>query len=209
MSEPPEISISLSLSPNPYSYSSTDPPTLSLTATSHAATPLTVLTYHTILHPNLALRQSAFQIRDLTTSAPIPQHTVQLSRLAFQRRLGSPDEQFFLTLFPEQPVTVSTEFGYPVSSGPPLPKGHSGRTREAAKGKVDRGVLGVDGLESGREYELSVVRGLDVTWWRWGTKEELLEPEGGGGSAQLGTSEEGFELADWKGIEPVVFQVVE
>lgn len=81
--------------------------------------------------------------------------------------------------------------------------------REAARGKVERGVLGVDGLEPGREYELSVVGGLDVTWWRWGIKEELLEPEGGGGGTQLGTSEEGFELADWKGIEPVVFRVVE
>jgi len=57
----------------------------------------------------------------------------------------------------------------------------------------------------GREYGLSVCGGLEVSWWRWGTKEEVLEPEGSQ-KAELGHSEEGFEIG--REIEPVIFRVV-
>ena len=77
--------------------------------------------------------------------------------------------------------------------------------RESAPGVIPRSVCGVDGLVVGGEYELRVCGGLGVVWWRWGTRDEVLEPEGRR-EAQLGDSEEGFELAE-EGIEPVVFQV--
>jgi len=205
----PSISMFISLAPNPHSYSSPAPPTLSVTATSHASRPLTMLTWHTLLDPHLALRQSAFCITDLTTGTPVPQTTVQLSRAPLQRRAGSPDDRLFLTLFPEQPVTVAIPFGYPVEpNGPPRPAGHPGRMRESARGAIPRSVCGVDGLVAGRRYELRVCGGLKVGWWRWGTREEVLEPEGSREAATLGDSEEGFEI-DGEGIEPVVFQVVE
>ncbi|KAI9880631.1 MAG: hypothetical protein M1830_001982 [Pleopsidium flavum] len=205
---PPSISISFSLAPNPHSYSNPTPPTLSLTAISHASRPLTILTWHTLLYPHLALRQSAFRITDLTTGTRVAQTTVQLSRAPLQRRVGSPDEQLFLTLFPEQPVTVNTPFGYPVEpNGPPRPEGHPGRMRESARGAIPRSVCGVDGLVVGGEYELSVCGGLEVWWWRWGTRKEVLEPEGSR-EAELGDSEEGFEI-DGEGIDSVIFHVVQ
>lgn len=74
--------------------------------------------------------------------------------------------RLFLTLYPEQPVTVNTPFGYAVEpDGPPRPEGHAGRVRESARGAIPRSVCGVDGLVDGREYELSVCGGLEVRWW--------------------------------------------
>lgn len=206
--EPPLISISLSLAPNPHRYSSPSPPLLSISAVSHASRPLTILTWHTLLHPHLALRQSASRITDLTSGAEVGQTTVQLSRAPLQRRAGAADEQFFLTLFPEQPVTVNTPLGYPVgANGPSRPEGHPGRLRQSARGAIPRRVCGVDGLVVGRHYQLSVYGGLEVHWWRWGTREEVLEPEGSR-NADLGESEERFEI-DGKEIQPVTFRVIE
>ena len=193
---PPSVAISLSLTPNTHSYASPIPPILSLTATSHAAAPLTLLTWHTALHPHLALCQGAFTLKHQIAKTIIPQATVRLSRGPLQRLAGSSDAVYFLTLYPGAPVTVSTAFG-PMNQ-PPLPKGHPGRMRPAAGGMVPRSVCGVDGLEAGRKYEVAVVDGLKIAWWRWGTREEVLEAEGSR-DWELGWSEEAFTLGVEKG----------
>jgi hypothetical protein len=54
-------------------------------------------------------------------------------------------------------------------------------------------VCGVDGLVFGDEYELRAVDKLAIGWWRWGTKDEVLEPEGST-DWQMGESEEPFKL---------------
>jgi hypothetical protein len=203
--EVPSISISMSLTPNPHSYSSLTPPILSLTVTSHASRPLTIMTWHTLLYPDLALVQSAFRIRDLTAGTEADQTRIQLSRLPLRRQIGSYDEGRFLTLFPEQPATVSTPFGNHTER--PRPEGHPERMKQCARGQIPRRVRGVDGLVVGRKYELSVCGCLKVWWWRWGTREEVLEPEGGP-NWSMGESETAFEI-DAEEIEPVTFHVVE
>lgn len=106
-------------------------------------------------------------------------------------------------------MTVTTPFGYSVEpNGPPRPEGHPGRMRRCAGGTIPRSVCGVDGLVVGRPYELRVCGGLEVWWWRWGTREEVLEPEGSREGTTLGDSEEGFVFIR-EGIESVVFHVVE
>ena len=145
---------------------------------------------------------------DLSTDQEVSQHSIQLSRAPIKRRIGSPDADLFLTLHPEQPVTISTPFGYSVdSNGPPRPEGDPGRLRQAARGMIPRTVCGIDGLVVGTEYELSVVGGLNGSWWRWGTKDEVLEPAGSV-DASLGESEPAFEI-DGEGIKPVRFSVAE
>ena len=130
-----------------------------------------------------------------------------LSRGPIQRRIGSSDEVHFLILRLELPITVSTAFRYPVEpNGPPLPKDHPGRMRQGAGGMIPRSVCGVDRVEVGHKYEVSVCNGLAVGWWRWGTKEEVQEPEGSRGSL-LGWSETKFVIEVEDGV--VEFEVVE
>ena len=80
--------------------------------------------------------------------------------------------------------------------------------RPAARGqRVERSVCGVDGLEVGKKYVVGFSEaGLKVGWWRWGTKEEVLEPEDSR-NWNLGWSEEAF-LMEVEGGE-VEFEVVE
>lgn len=163
------------------------------------------MTWHTLLYPDLALVQSAFRIRDLTAGTEADQTRIQLSRLPLRRQIGSYDEGRFLTLFPEQPATFSTPFGNHTER--PRPEGHPERMKQCARGQIPRRVRGVDGLVVGRKYELSVCGCLKVWWWRWGTREEVLEPEGGP-NWSMGKSETAFEI-DAEEIEPVTFHVVE
>ena len=201
---PPSVNISLSLSSNSHSCGSPTPPILSVTVTSHAAVPLTLLTWHTALHPHLALGQGAFTLKDKIAKTTIPQKTVRLSRGPLRRLAGSSDAAYFITLYPGAPVTVSTAFG-PMNQ-PPLPRGHPGRMRPAAGGTVPRSACGVDGLEVGRKYEVAVVDGLKISWWRWGTSEEVLETAGSR-DWELGWSEKAFILGVEE--EKVEFEVVE
>ncbi|KAI1084615.1 hypothetical protein F5B20DRAFT_522352 [Whalleya microplaca] len=181
--ERPRITLGLSLDPRSHSYSSPTPPTLSVTAALHASSPITVLIWHSALHPHLALRQGAFQITDLSTATVVKQLSIMLSRAPIQRKLGGPDDAHFVTIYPETPVTVSTLFGNPSGvAGKPLPEGHEGRLRQAAGGMaVARSVCGVDGLRLGTRYRLEIVdgvhRSLTVDWWKWGTRDEVLAKE--------------------------------
>jgi hypothetical protein len=217
--KPPRVIVSVSLEPSTHSFSSPEPPKLSLTATLYADDPITVLTWHTVLYLPLALNQNAFEITDLQTSKPVQQHVIALSRTPIRRQLGGPDDQYFLTLHPNVPVTLSTGFGYPTGTlGKPLPKGDEGRLRPASQGrKVARGVCGVDGLEAGRKYRLEMMRsgdehepdGMSRVWWRWGTKEDVLDQKTGEGRGVLGEAdEEGALVIEVEG-NGVEFETVE
>jgi len=89
--------------------------------------------------------------------------------------VGDPEDEYFVTLLREDPITISTPFGPP--DHPPKPKGDATRSHRFA--------LGVDGLEVGHRYRLEVSHGPKTYWWQYGTREQLLaSPESRGG--QLG-----------------------
>ena len=205
----PSLSISLSLSPPLYRL--TEPrmiPTLSLEVTLHASQPITIFTWNTILNLEQALHQYGFEIIDKSTNTTVPQITTTATRPAIKRQLGSLDERLFVTLMPEVPYTVQTPFGF-------IPVNQT-QVDEPING---REVHGVRGLKNG-EYTLRVNRAkgserkekYHISWWRYGTKEDNLEPARSSGAGpfntSLGKSEEPSPLVlDVDAIPEVDFSV--
>lgn len=79
---------------------------------------------------------------------------------------------------------MSTRFARGNEDVRPLSKDAAQAELEEAlrNGKARRSTLacGVDGLEPGHRYRVSVARApLEAFWWRWGTKEEVLVDTGG------------------------------
>ncbi|KAA6414379.1 MAG: hypothetical protein FRX48_01128 [Lasallia pustulata] len=166
----PTLSISLALNPPVHSRAtSTALPTLTIEALLSSPQPITICTWHTILHPRQALQQRAFEIVHTATQTPVPQVSKKSKRPAVKAQMGGPDERLFVTLVPQVPYTVETTFGPEKSGG-----------LEDADGD-GRPVYGMRGLKNGR-YTLRVRGGEGtgtVAWWRWGTKEENLKPAAG------------------------------
>jgi hypothetical protein len=176
----PSLSVTLALSPTKYSFSDPVPPTLSLAIESHAKEPITVLTWAKPFHPQSALEKEGFEIFDLTTSSSVTQVVARIQRTPFSRVRGSSDEEYFLTLHPHTPITISTFFNSGGSADiRPYPKSIVERGLELDEHGNETGTrrpefaCGVDGLEPGHRYRLSVNRERVVnSWWRWGTKED-------------------------------------
>ena len=162
----PTLSVSLALEPQVYNrITDTTLPTLTIEAVLDASKPITICTWHTILKPRQALQQRGFEIIDKSTNCPVRQLTKKNKRSAIKRQFGIPDEQLFVTLLPQVPYTVGTSFR-------PLQNGI-----EDAEGEP---VLGMRGLKKGA-YTLRVSREEKngrIGWWRYGTKEDNLEPAG-------------------------------
>lgn len=180
----PKLSVQLSLSSTTYSYSnSEDAPTLSLTITSSADRPITLVTYNKPFHPRSGIYQNAFPIWDLTTNEAVETTTVRVQRPPLSRARGSGDEQYFLTLHPNTPIVVSTRFARGNEEMRPLSKAAAQQEREEAvqSGKARRSMLacGVDGLDPGHRYDVSVAKGpLMALWWKWGTTHDILVEPG-------------------------------
>ena len=131
------------------------------------------------------MTQGGFTITDTANNTPVPQTLTRLQRAPPSRVRGSGDEEYFLTLHPLIPTTVSTKFSRGADK-PPQPRaivergweldeqGNERKIRRSTKG------CGVDGLEGSRPcYKVDVSRGsLMGVWWRWGTKEEMLVDSG-------------------------------
>ncbi|KAL8866458.1 MAG: hypothetical protein Q9174_006291 [Haloplaca sp. 1 TL-2023] len=179
----PKLTVQLSLSSTTYSYSDPVPPTLYLSVTSDAERPITLLTYNTPFHPDSGITQDCFPIWDLTTDSGVKTTSVRINRLPLSRAEGSGDEQYFLTLPPSETTTVSTRFARGNEDMRPLSKADAQREREEAErnGTARRSIFacGVDGLEPGHRYSVSVAKGkLMSFWWVWGTKNDVLvDPE--------------------------------
>ena len=117
---------------------------------------------------------------DIDSNLPVPQTTVRLRRAPFSRTRGSGDEKYFLTLYPQVPTVVSTDFSRGGGSRP-QPRAVVERgwelDEQGSKTNFRRGTkgCGVDGLKSGHRYRVDVAKGsLMGIWWRWGTKEEMM-----------------------------------
>ncbi|KAL8712687.1 MAG: hypothetical protein Q9220_003219 [cf. Caloplaca sp. 1 TL-2023] len=177
--ELPTLSIKLTLSAETYSFSHSETPKLFLSVISNAERPFTIFTYGTILNPHTALHQRGFIITDLVDGLEIPviQVFIQPQRKPFRRVRGCNDEKYFLTIFPGIPTTVRASFG----PEDPRPKHAMNERRSTSpeRGKTSprrsTRVRGVDGLEAGHRYRLDVSEeGLQLGWWKWGTKDDIL-----------------------------------
>ena len=159
----PSISIVTALNAQVYRVSDPTVPVLSITATLHRASqPITLFSRGSVLNPKLALIQNGFELIDSSTNEPVPQVSVKLKRKAFRWQLGSSDEKYFITLMPGVPHTIQTPFGtIPENNADP-----DLMTRvQGARGlKVVRYALHVGSQKTG------------INWWRYGVKEDFLDP---------------------------------
>ena len=93
-------------------------------------------------------------------------------------------EENFHTLLPSKPLTLSTPFTRrrENTGGKPLPKHHPDYATEHS---ANAGACGVDGLEPGHVYELSLASQRRIwwdiiRWWEYGTKEQVLQADENG-----------------------------
>ncbi|KAI4231778.1 MAG: hypothetical protein L6R40_007635 [Gallowayella cf. fulva] len=204
----PKLTVQLSLSPTTYSYSSPIPPTLRLSITSDAERPITLLTYNTPFHPASGMTQDCFSIWDLTTDSSVKTTSIRVQRMPLSRARGSADEQYLLTLPPSDTITVSTRFARGNQDLKPLSRAEAQQKREEAErsGKARRSLFacGVDGLEPGHRYSVSVAKGkLMSFWWVWGTKDDVLvDPESREwGLDNIQPEEAPLEIGEIAGVE--------
>ena len=176
----PKISASLSLEPTTHSFRSLQAPKLNLTLLLDYHEPITI--YADDLSPSLMLTRGAFTIHYCSSGAEVKQQLRTSCRFEPPKRVPvNLDESAFYTLLPYTPLTLSSPFirrskdGKPrAASDPEYLDGQSCR----------RGSCGVDGLEPGYNYWLSLAskpRGFwyNIRWWEYGIKEDVLHPSGG------------------------------
>ncbi|KAL9095586.1 MAG: hypothetical protein Q9165_002018 [Trypethelium subeluteriae] len=96
---PPSISVSLSIDPPSLALSTVV--NLTVTAVSHASTPITVFTWPSIFNLDLAQKRANFTCVDLNTGPKRP---------GFSRELGGRDDAYFCTLEPEELVRFKAPF---------------------------------------------------------------------------------------------------
>jgi len=146
---PPLVSVSLEL--DSYSFSQGEEVELSITATSHASTPITVFTWPTIFNPSLALRRKNFECLDLDTNTPLNlEKTKGGKRSGFVLRHGSADAEYCYTLMPEEPINFTAPFM----------------------------IINYRGIVPGHRYRFGVCQGEKIEWWAAGTKDEVLKAPG-------------------------------
>lgn len=183
---PPAMSATLALDPSTLRESEAFE--LSATIISHAPCPITILAYSTILDIREAQKRTNsganFQCVDLDTNIPVRLQDQACGRWGnISHKMENEDSQYFHTLNPEVPYKFS---------GPCLVS-----HRE---------------LAPGHRYRVSVDKQANIGWWRYGTKEEVLEapgqrlpqymlrPSGGPISLTNTTPVEFTVPLDWKNI---------
>lgn len=213
----PKISASLSLSPATHSYASSQAPNLNLIITSHHPIPITI--YADDLSPKLMLTCGAFTITDLTTGSEVRQSCSTNCRIPPPSKVAVPlNEQHFHTLLPNTPLTLLAPFTRSRTStdGKPLAKDDRNyNSHRTAK----HGTCGVDGLEPGHNYTLSLASNLRVSWniirwWEYGTKEQVLHRDSrerklDGRTVKFGPGPHQAIMVDSKSIGVVAFQCQE
>lgn len=175
----PKISASLSLDPTTHSFSSSQAPKLNLTLLLDYHEPITI--YADDLSPSLMVTCGAFTIHYCSSGAEVKQNLRTLCRIPPPTKVPvNLDESLFHTLLPYTPFTLSSSF---------TRKPESGKPRAASDPEYlgDRsarhGSCGVDGLEPGYDYVLSLAGQPRmfwhrIRWWEYGTKDDVLHPNG-------------------------------
>ena len=210
-SSAPNVSVALGINPSMHSFSDSEVPSLQLTVTSHHSNPITI--YADDLSPKLMLTGGAFVITDLTNGTEVKQSVRTHCRIPPPTKVSVPlIESLFHTLLPDTPLTISTPFTRARSNGVPLPKYHT-NYEEGIPARS--GACGVDGLEAGHRYALSLsgshrVPWDSIRWWEYGTKEQVLSGEDGvgldGRTVRYGHGPHETIKLDISGIHALVFE---
>ena len=210
----PIILASISITPATHSYANPQAPKLTLIITSQHSDPITI--YADDLSPSLMLACGAFTITSLTNGCEIKQSVRTNCRIPPPSKVTVPlNEELFHTLLPNDPLTLSAPFSRSrtESGGRPLAKSDP----DYASDRTARfGACGVDGLEPGNDYVLSLastprVHWNTIRWWEYGTKEQVLHPEGNesaldGRKVKFGRGPHEAITIDTTSIRPVTFQ---
>ena len=212
------ITASFSITPAIHSYASFQAPNLNLTLTSHHADPITI--YADDLSPALMLKCGAFTITALSNGSEVKQRTSTHCRIPPPTKVSVPlNKRLFYTLLPSTPLTLSAPFtrGRPSIGGKPLAKDHPDYTRDHS---AKHGACGVDGLEPGQSYLLTLartprVRWDIIRWWEYGTKEQILQDVGNGDGrlngrgVRFGPGPHDAIMVDSLSVEAVIFHCQE
>jgi hypothetical protein len=171
MAPPPSVSVSLELST--YSFSQGEEVDLSIIATSHASSPITIFTWPTIFNASLALKRKNFECLDLDTNTPLRlEITKGGKRAGFSFKRGSADEEYCYTLMPEEPIKFTSPFK----------------------------IINYRGIIPGHRYRFGVHQGEKLEWWAAATKDEVFEASGEPGGRTM-YDEEPIELTGINDIE--------
>ncbi|RYP21190.1 hypothetical protein DL765_002329 [Monosporascus sp. GIB2] len=189
---PPSVSVVLTISPSTYKHGDSENaiPDLSVTATLGSSTPkpVTLHTWPTIFNPGLALRRRNFTAQDVSQDPPTNiklEITKGPKRRGFQRKKGSYDEKYYVTLRPGQEVTVAKQ-----------PLNIVKRTKD-----------GAPVFRAGHTYSLGLSdEGREVRSWWWGTTDDVLDEVDGPPKNVSGIEGKGDIVLN---MEPVSFQIVE
>lgn len=213
----PGISVSLSLSPDTYALASSQIPNLNITITSHYPVPITI--YADDLSPSLMLKCGAFIITSMTTGSEIKQIKSTHCRIPPPSKVAVPlNENLFHTLFPNIPLTLSAPLARnrTGTSGKPPGKDYLDYTSHRS---AKYGACGIDALEPGHKYALSLASNPRVwwdtiRWWEYGTKEQVLHVNGNenkldGRRVKFGPGPHEAIQVDRKSIRVVTFQCLE
>lgn len=179
----PIISVSISITPVTHSYANQQAPKLNLIITSQNPEPITI--YADDLSPSLMLACGAFIITSLANGCEIKQSVRTHCRIPLPSKVTVPlNERLLHTLLPNKPLNLSAPFSRSrTETGErPLAKSHPDY---ASDRRARSGACGVDGLEPGNDYVLRLagtprVHWDIIRWWEYGTREQVLHPDGNG-----------------------------
>lgn len=201
----PVVSVRIWVDPPVYSLSNAEPPLLNIAVTSHASRPITVLTWHKILHVEppggRVFTSRTLEIFDLDAQRRMWHRHFQPLRPPFMRLLGDADDKNFTTLHPEVPVLRSWSLIQArswVRKGPDDPVTYTPKNGPRNKEEHLRY------LEPGHKFQIRFVDGRAAFgWWAWGSKQDVLEPAGTQPSAAY------LELSEQPSIELVYEDLAE
>lgn len=175
----PKISASLSLEPTTHSFSSLQVPMLNLTLLLDYHKPITI--YADDLSPSLMIRHGAFIIHYRSSGAEVKQNVRTFCRFPPPTKVPVRlDESRFYTLLPYTPLTLSSPFTRKPEGGKPRAASDPGYLNDRSS---SNGSCGVDGLEPGYDYVLSLasqprISWYRIRWWEYGTKDDVFHPNG-------------------------------
>ncbi|PPJ52842.1 hypothetical protein CBER1_11440 [Cercospora berteroae] len=130
------------------------PAILTVSATLHHNSPITIFTWGTIFDTNLAYTQG-FKCMDLTSDAAIAVCRAKKKRAAFSSELGGSEDVYFQTLEPRETTMFPGGFDL-----------------------AEREHHGEHVLTRGHRYRLEPKVGHTVTSWSHGRKEDVMSPAG-------------------------------
>jgi hypothetical protein len=175
----PKISASISLEPTTHSFSCLQAPKLNLTLLLDYPTPITI--YADDLSPSLMVTCGAFTIHYCSSGAEVRQSVRTLCRIEPPTKVPvNLDESLFYTLLPYTPLTLSSSFTRKPEGRKPRAAGDPEYLGDQS---ARHGSCGVDGLEPGYNYVLSLasqsrVFWHHIRWWEYGIKDDVLHPNG-------------------------------